>query len=136
MPALVTPDQDQYLRDHLWGVLVTTRAAGTPQATMVAYAWDGHDLAISCHRSSAKFVNASRRPAVAVTVADDRRYLAVYGQAEALATGPDRDALTARVQHALGPQDAAILERAFAQGLDTAGRVILRVVPEQVLGRI
>ena len=132
----LTPDQDQYLRDHLWAVLVTTRGDGSPQASMVAYDYDGQDLVISCHRSSAKFVNARRQASVVVTVTDDRRYLAVYGQARALDSGAEREALTKRVQAALGPEDAVILERAFERGLDEVGRVILQVVPEQVLGRI
>ena len=132
----MTPDQDAYLRDHVWGLLATSRDGGGPQVTMVAYAFDGIDAVVSCVRRSAKFANARAHPDVVLTVPDGRRYLSVYGTADCLATGPERDELTRRVRDALEPGDANILDDAFARGLDEAGRVIIRVRPTNVLGRI
>jgi PPOX class probable F420-dependent enzyme len=134
--AAMSPAEAEFLRDHLWALLATSRRDGAPQVSMVAYDFDGADLVVSCHRGSAKAVNARTRPAVVLTVADDRRYLAVQGMADVLVTGEERDQLTRRVQEALGPDDAAILERAFARGLDQAGRVIIRIRPERILGRL
>jgi len=134
--ASMTPDQDAFLRDHLWALLATSRTTGGPQVTMVAYHYDGTDAVVSCVRRAAKFANARAHPDVVLTVPDGRRYLSVYGAAECLATGPERDDLTRRVRDALEPPDAGILEDAFARGLDVAGRVIIRVRPTNVLGRI
>jgi PPOX class probable F420-dependent enzyme len=132
----MTPDQDAFLRDHVWGLLATSRAEGSPQVTMVAYQFDGSDAVVSCVRGSAKFANACAHPDVVLTVPDGRRYLSVYGTADCLATGAERDELTHRVRDGLEPADAAILDDAFARGLDRAGRVIIRVRPTNVLGRI
>lgn len=132
----MTPEQDTFLRQHLWALLATTRDDGSPQVSMVAYQYDGGDLVVSCVASAKKFVNATKRPRVVLTVADDRSYLAVYGKAEAIRSGALRDDLTRRVRDALEPGDAAVLDRALASGLDDAGRVILRVTPDRVLGRI
>ena len=132
----MTPDQDAFLREHVWGLLATSRAGGGPQVTMIAYHYDGTDAVVSCRRQAAKYVNALARPEVVLTVTEDRGYLSVYGTAECLTTGPERDALTRRVRDALGPGDAQMLDDAFARGLDEVGRVIIRVRPAKVQGRI
>ncbi len=132
----MTPEQDAYLREHVWALLATTRADGSPQVSMVAYTWDGTDAVVSCRRSTAKAANAARRPGVVLSVPDGRRYLSVAGRCEVVRADPERTDLTRRVQAALGPEDAASLEAEFERGLDVVGRVILRVVPDRVLGRI
>lgn len=126
---------DAYLHDHLWGVLTTIRSSGAPQVSMVAYAWNGNDLVISCRSSAAKFVNASQRPHVAFSVADDVDCATVVGQAVVHRTGRERDALTARVRDRLAdgaPWAAEILDREIASGLDAATRVTITVIPESV----
>ena len=132
----MTPDHDAFFREHVWALLATSRATAGPQVTMVAYDYDGTDAVVSCVRRAAKFTNARAHPDVVLTVADGRRYLSMYGVADCLASGPERDELTRRVRDALEPADANMLDEAFARGLDEAGRVIIRVRPTNVLGRI
>ena len=84
----MTPDQDAYLREHLWALLATSRASAGPQVTMVAYHFDGTDAVVSCRRQAAKFANARAHPDVVLTVPDGRRYLSVYGVADCLADRP------------------------------------------------
>ncbi len=103
---------------------------------MVAYDFDGNDLVVSCRRASAKFINAARDPRVVLTIADDRRYLAVAGTAEVVTEGPRLHELTLRLQASLPPDDAAALQGEIDRGLEHVGRAILRVVPDRVVGRI
>jgi hypothetical protein len=104
--------------------------------SMVAYHFDGVDAVISCRRSTSKFVNAARDPRVVLTVADGRRYLAVAGEAEAVTHGDRLVVLTLRLQASLEPVDANALQSEIDTGLEHAGRGILRVVPESIVGRI
>lgn len=132
---MVAPDEDAYLRAHVWGLLATSRANGAPQMSMVAYDWDGSDVAISCRSSAAKFVNAGRRPHVVFAVPDGVDNLTVTGRAVCHATGPERDRLTERVRDTFGPQDAwaaAILDREIGTGLDAARRVIIQIIPDSI----
>ena len=131
----ISPEADEYLRERLWGLLATSRTSGAPQVSMVAYDWNGEDLVISCRRSAAKFVNASRRADVVFSVADDVDCCTVTGRAVCHATGPERDAATERVRARLrGDADwgAAMLDDDFETGLDAVGRVSITVVPTRV----
>jgi len=126
---------DEFLRERLWGTLVTIRASGAPQVSMVAYDWNGSDLVISCRGAAAKFVNAARREDVAFTVADDVDCCTVTGRAVCHATGPERDEATERVRQRLldgAEWGAAMLDQDIAAGLDTVDRVTITVIPEQV----
>jgi PPOX class probable F420-dependent enzyme len=133
---LVLREHDDYLRQHRWALLSTTRAGGSPQVSMVAYDFDGNDFVVSCRRASAKFINAARDPRVVVTVVDDRCYLSVSGTAEVVTEGPRLHELTLLLQASLPPDDAAALQREIDRGLEQVGRAILRIVPERVVGRI
>lgn len=136
MTPAVLRDHDEYLRRHQWALLSTIRADGSPQVSMVAYDFDGDDFVVSCRRATAKFANAARDPRVVLTIADDRRYLAAAGTAEAVTEGPRLHALTLRLQASLPPDDAAALQGEIDRGLEHVGRAILRLVPERVVGRI
>lgn len=133
--AIASPEADAFLRERIWGLLATTRSSGAPQVSMVAYAWNGSDLVISCRGSAAKFVNASRRSDVVFTVADDVDCCTVTGAAICHATGPDRDAGTERVRQRLldgAEWGAAMLDRDIAAGLDSADRVTITVTPTKI----
>jgi nitroimidazol reductase NimA-like FMN-containing flavoprotein (pyridoxamine 5'-phosphate oxidase superfamily) len=52
----------QYLQNHRTGVLATQRKNGAPQQTLIAYHFDGNDLAISVRGFSQKAKNLRRRP--------------------------------------------------------------------------
>jgi len=71
----------QYLQGHRTGVLATQRKSGAPQLTLVAYHFNGRDLAISTRSPTQKAKNISRRPDVALAVIDGQRQLVVYGKA-------------------------------------------------------
>ena len=126
---------DQFLRSHLWGVLVTIRDSGRPQQSMVAYDWNGTDLVISCRSTAAKFVNASKRTAVAFSVSDDVDCLTIDGVAECHDTGSGRDQATERVRQRLldgAEWGAAILDQDIATGLDAVNRVTITIIPESI----
>jgi PPOX class probable F420-dependent enzyme len=125
-----------YLRAHRWALLSTVRTGGSPQVSMVAYHYDGQDVVISCRRASAKFANVSRDPRVVLAVVDDRRYLAVAGTVDAITAGTSLVELTLRLLSSLQPSDATLLQRDVDAGLEQVGRVVLRIPPERVLGRI
>jgi PPOX class probable F420-dependent enzyme len=133
---VLSDEHDRFLSEHRWALLSTTRADQTPQVSMLAYDWNGTDIVFSLRSTAAKWVNVGRQPGVVVTVADDRRFLSVHGRAERIATDPDRTALTMRLHASLLPGDAASLQRDIDAGLDASKRVVIRVVPTNIIGRV
>jgi len=69
----------EYLSGHRTGVLATSRKAGAPQLTLIAYHFDGADLAISTRGPTQKAKNLKRRPEASLAVIDGQRQLIVYG---------------------------------------------------------
>ncbi len=56
-------DHRKFLDDHLWAVLATGRADGSPQQSMIGYAVDSDGrLLISAKSYTAKWKNARRQP--------------------------------------------------------------------------
>jgi len=125
----ITPEQQEFLAGHQWAVLATGRKDGSPQASMIAYVWDGEHLLVTFRRSSAKRHNISRQPRVAAVVTDDRRALTVYGEADLLEEGSDRVAAYAAILAGFGispaPDD-------LESQMDTEGRVAIRIRPLQL----
>lgn len=70
-----------YLSGHRTGVLATTKKSGGPQQTLIAYHFDGNDLAISTRAPTQKAKNISVRPEVSLAVTDGPKQLIVYGAA-------------------------------------------------------
>jgi PPOX class probable F420-dependent enzyme len=136
VPTVVSTEQDEYLRTHCWALLCTTRADGSPQSSMVAYHWDGTDLVVSTRDRAAKVANLRRLGRALAAVADDRRFLSVSGPVTIISGGDELHELTARLHASLGPSDQASLQRDLDAGLEEVGRVIVRLVPDKVLGRI
>jgi PPOX class probable F420-dependent enzyme len=131
--AEYSPEQRRYLDDHVWAVLATGRADGSPQQSMVGYVVDAEGrLVVSAKRYTAKWRNAVRNPKVSVTVPDGRAHLVIYGTAEAIETDPLRAELTAdvfaRVANADRPDPASLIPT-----LDEQQRTVIRVSPEKVL---
>jgi len=123
------PQHLAFARAHLWGVLATGRADGSPQQSMIGYLVDDEGrLVISAKSYTAKWNNAVRQPKVSVTVPDGRIHLVVYGEAETIDTDPVRAELTAQIFGALSgnpaPDPAAIVPM-----LDEQQRVVLRITP-------
>ena len=127
------PQHLEFARAHVWAVLATGRADGSPQQSMVGYLVDDEGrLLISAKAYTAKWKNAVRQPKVSVTVPDGRVHLVVYGDVEAIDADPLRAELTAQVFGALSgnpaPDPASIIPM-----LDEQQRVVLRITPTKFL---
>lgn len=127
------PQHLEFARAHVWAVLATGRADGSPQQSMVGYLVDDEGrMLISAKAYTAKWKNAVRQPKVSVTVPDGRVHLVVYGDVEAIDADPLRAELTAQVFGALSgnpaPDPAAIISM-----LDEQQRVVLRITPTKFL---
>jgi PPOX class probable F420-dependent enzyme len=82
MTALqIDPSVVQYLQNHRSGVLATSKRRGSPQQTLIAYHFDGNDIAISTRAPSQKAKNISKRPDVSLAVIDGPAQLIAYGTA-------------------------------------------------------
>jgi len=127
------PDHRKYLDEHLWAVLATGRADGSPQQSMIGYAVDDEGrLVISAKAYTAKWKNALRQPKVSVTVPDGRAHLVIYGNAEAIDADPLRAELTALVFARMGgtdPLDPATL----VDSLNEQQRTVLRITPTKAM---
>jgi PPOX class probable F420-dependent enzyme len=126
------PDHRAFLDDHMWSVLATGRADGSPQQSMVGYTVDDEGrLVISAKAYTAKWKNSLRLPKVCLTVPDGRQHLVVYGDAETIDADPARAELTAAVFTRMSgnPVDPAGL----AEMLDQQQRTVLRVTPTKTL---
>ena len=127
------PQHLEFARAHVWAVLATGRADGSPQQSMIGYLVDDEGrLIISAKAYTAKWKNAVRQPKVSVTVPDGRVHLVVYGDVEAIDADPLRAELTAQVFGALSgnpaPDPASIIPM-----LDEQQRVVLRITPTKFL---
>jgi PPOX class probable F420-dependent enzyme len=125
-----TAEQAEYLAGHQWATLATGRKDGSPQVSMIGYAWDGTDVLVTFRRTSAKYHNIARQPRVALLAADGRRALTLYGEAELLETGPARAEGFAAILAGFGAP-AKPLEELVTQ-LDAEQRVVIRIHPTKV----
>ena len=128
------PDHLRYARDHLWAVLATGRADGSPQQSMVGYVVDDEGrLVVSAKAYTAKWKNAVRQPRVSVTVPDGRAHLVVYGTAETIDADPLRAELTADVFAALGGGGERPDPTDLIDSLDEQQRTIIRITPAKAM---
>jgi len=127
------PDHRTYLDDHLWAVLATGRADGSPQQSMIGYAVDDEGrLLISAKSYTAKWKNALRQPRVSVTVPDGRAHLVIYGNAEAIDADPLRAELTALVFARMGGTDA-LDPATLVDSLNEQQRTVLRITTTKAM---
>jgi PPOX class probable F420-dependent enzyme len=77
--ADIEPSIARYFSGHRVGVLATNRRAGAPQQTLIAYQFDGNDLAISVRGFSQKAKNLRRSPEASLAVIDGSTQLIVRG---------------------------------------------------------
>ena len=131
----MTPEQEQFLREHRLAALGTGRRDGSPQLTWIAYEYDGMDIVVQTGASSIKAKNIGRLAQVALLVPDGGRNLVVYGRAEVLASGAER---RAAIRRARGRSGAAVPadDNTLDAELDANGSVALRIVPDHAMGRI
>jgi len=133
MTFLWDPDQRSYAEAHVWGILATGRADGSPQQSMIGYFVDDEGrLVISAKAFTAKWKNAVRQPKVSLTVPDGRVHLVVYGDAETISDDPLRAELTAQVFATLSGGDAPDPSSIVAM-LDEQQRTVIRITPTKTL---
>ena len=131
----MTPEQEQFLKEHRLGVLATGRRDGSPQQTLISYDYDGTDIVIQTGGKSVKARNIARLASVCLLVADGGRNLAVYGSAEVLPGGTERRVAIRRARSRMRgetPDDDTALDAEP----DERGTVALRIVPDRAMGRI
>lgn len=129
----MTSDDRAFLADHVWAVLATGRADGSPQVSMVGYVVDADGrLVISAKEYTAKWNNARRQPQVALVVPDGRRNVTVYGTVECIDTDPERAELTADVFARLSGTERPDPSSIVAM-LDEQRRTVLRITPDKIL---
>jgi PPOX class probable F420-dependent enzyme len=127
------PDHRAFLDEHVWAVLATGRADGSPQQSMIGYVVDDDGrLVISTKSYAAKWKNVAREPRVSVVVPDGRQHLVVYGTAEAIDADPPRAELTAAVFARMTGTEPADPE-SLVEALDAQQRTVFRVTPTKVL---
>jgi PPOX class probable F420-dependent enzyme len=78
MPEITAPTAE-YLTGHRTGVLASSRKAGAPQLTLIAYHFDGANFAISTRGPTQKAKNLRRRPEASMAIIDGQKQLIVYG---------------------------------------------------------
>jgi PPOX class probable F420-dependent enzyme len=128
-----TDEQRRFLADHVWGVLATGRADGSPQQAMVGYTLDAESrLLISTQAFTAKWRNLLRQPRVSLTVPDGRVHVVVYGTGEAIEHDPERAELTADVLAVVRRSDRPD-PSSITDWLDANQRTIVRITPQKVL---
>jgi PPOX class probable F420-dependent enzyme len=122
-----TAEEAEYLASHTLAALATGRKDGSPQVSMIGYAWDGTSVLVTFRRTSAKRHNIARQPKVALLVPDGRRALTVYGDGELLEQDPGRIEGFEAVMAAFGaptrPRDELVTQ------LDDERRVVVRITP-------
>ena len=130
---MYSDDERRYLTSHMWAILATGRADGSPQQAMIGYSVDDVGrLLMSTRMTSAKWRNVTRRSKVSVTIADGRESLVIYGTAETIDADPARAELSADVLAVVLGQDRPD-PTAIVGWLDQDQRGIIRVLPEKVL---
>lgn len=130
----MTPEQHAYLAEHGLAVLGTGRRDGSPQLSLVTYLFDGAQALVSITKDRAKYWNVRRQPRVSLLVADGRRQVIVYGEAEILEGRPRDEAIIAIRAHQGDPLPGDYDLDRFSRRLDELQRVVLRITPERVLG--
>jgi len=96
--------------------LATVRPDGSPQSSVMWFAWDGERIRMTHTRTRQKFANLAREPRVALSIADpddEYRFLEVRGTVEAIEPDPT-GAYFQFLQHRYGgdgdapPKDAEV----------------------------
>ena len=127
----MTPEQEQFLRDHNQAVLATGRRDGSPQISTMAYLFDGEHVYMSVTTERAKWHNVARQPKVAMVVNEGRQQVVLYGTVERIAADPERVRATRQLREVWG-MDSDESDEALAAQLDADKRVILKITPDRV----
>lgn len=74
--------------------LATVRPDGSPQSSVMWFAWDGSRIRLTHTSTRQKFANLSREPRVALSIADPHdqyRFLEIRGTVESIEVDPGAD---------------------------------------------
>ena len=129
----MTPEEEQFLRDHRFCVISTLRKSGAPSSTPVYYFYDDGKLYISITRTRAKTGHVLRDPRVAVCVLHEEppfNYVQVMGAA--VVTEEELEPRTRRIFSLF----STTLREDFPAMLEEQGRQLIVVTPEQVTSRL
>lgn len=126
MPASPTlpASHADLLERPLFAHLATVRPDGSPQTSVMWFAWDGDALLFTHTSTRQKFANLQHEPRVAVSIADPDdpyRYLEIRGTVESM----DPDGAGAPFYRSLQER----YDRTYPIG-DADVRVVVRVRPE------
>ena len=125
MATAELPDSYRDLLERpLFAHLATVRPDGSPQSSVMWFAWDGSRLRLTHTRSRQKFANLAAEPRVALSVADpddQYRFLEVRGRVETIEDDDGKASFYRSLQARYG-MDYEIT--------DAAERVIITIKPE------
>jgi PPOX class probable F420-dependent enzyme len=96
----ISPEAEQYLKEHRLCVFATGRKDGSPQQSLIGYQFDGKQFLLGGQAESFKIKNLARNPGASMAVIDGRGVVLVYGKAE-LVEDPDE---MAKLQERFGPR--------------------------------
>jgi PPOX class probable F420-dependent enzyme len=123
-----TPTLPESHRDLLEGPnfahLATVRPDGSPQSSVMWFAWDGSRLRMTHTKNRQKFANLESEPRVALSIADPSdgyRFLEVRGTVEKIEDDDATASFYKSLQHRYG-QDYEIT--------DVDIRVVITIVPQ------
>ena len=127
----MTPEEEQFLKEHRFCVISTIRKSGTPAATPVYYVYEGGKLIISVTKTRAKTAHVLRDPRVCVCVLHEEKpfpYVEVTGKA--IIVEDDIEDTTRRIFAGFTdfiPSSELMKEEQ---------RVLMVITPEEVFSRI
>ena len=87
---MIPEDMRDLLTQRHTAIVAIKRKAGGPQLSPVWFVWDGEAFWFRIARTTAKFRNLRRDPAISLFITDRSgfRYLVVYGQAQIIEANP------------------------------------------------
>jgi PPOX class probable F420-dependent enzyme len=150
----IEPGISEYLRNHRLGVLATVNKNGSPQQVLIAYRFDGEEIAISTPGDSLKITNTRRRPQISLAITDGPAQLIASGTVELISDPAEvlrqhlERPLLATYQSRLMNDDAAVTrlrlereraalrrpplsEEEFAEMVRTQRRVVMILRPRR-----
>ena len=127
--AEVDPSVVDYLKTHRLGVLAASKQRGGPQQTLIAYTFDGNDIAISTRAPSLKARLIEKEPDVSLAVVDGRLQLVVYGSTRIARDADEVFRLhKERINPAIGRPES---DDDLRWRLEQEKRVVLLITPER-----
>ncbi|MDA0798951.1 MAG: PPOX class F420-dependent oxidoreductase [Chloroflexi bacterium] len=129
----MTPDEEQFLKDHRLCVVSTVRKDGAPQSTPVYYIYEDGKLLISVTKSRKKTLNVGRDARVSVAVlAEEPPFKHVQVQGTAVIRYDDLVETSRRIWSTFRDE----LPQDFAQVLQDQGRTLMVVTPSTVTSNL